>query len=100
MPARSPSRLAHCHGFTPTFSVSGQENICAAVETMQFEYKPTAAKSGFIFPPRSVAMIATPNPLPMFEHGFLMGCNSNLSANCFPLVPGDFAAQHLGAESQ
>jgi hypothetical protein len=45
-----------------------------------------------------VAMIATPKPLPMFEHSFLMGCNPNLSENCSPLVPGEYPAEYVGTD--
>jgi hypothetical protein len=86
------------NGFTRTLSVRGQENTCVAVEAMQLECKPTSPSSRYIFSTRLIAMLATPKPLPLFEHGFLIGCNPELSANCFPLVAGDYPAEYVGTD--
>jgi hypothetical protein len=86
------------NGFTRTLSVRGQENTCVAVEVMQIECRPTSPNSGYVSPTRLIAMLATPKPLPMFEHSFLMGCNPDLSANCFPLVAGDYPVEYVGTD--
>jgi hypothetical protein len=86
------------NGLTRTLSIGGHENTCVAVESMQLECKVNVSNPGFVIPTYLVAMLATPKPLPMFEHSFLMGCNPKLSANCFPLVAGEYSAEYVGTD--
>jgi len=86
------------NGFKRTLTVMGHENACFAVESMQLLCQINVSSPGLVIPTRLIAMIATPKPLPMFEHSFLMGCNPDLSANCSALVPGDYPAEYVGAD--